>query len=233
MNQLMELLPLPTDETSIRNYALQAIASRRPELEKVALENAHGDVPKLMGNFVKTYIRNFQCLSFFKERYGTAAVDNLRGEFESMPFGMKMHYMGVKIVQVPGIGLRKASNFLLIQGDNIWDSVLGVPRNAQILDWVEALAACEFGGSMLAAAYNRGTCLDVALTGELNAILLEDSDGWSSKVHQMLWIRDEVVKSGFPKLPCFSHGPYSNSIGSPTPYLRKFADKHWPEKQRQ
>ena len=121
-----------------------------------------------------------------------------------------------------------ASNFLLIESSGIFDRSLGLDGSEQRNEWLNALANCGFGESVLACGYNRGTIWNIARTGHLNAILLDDNDGFSSKVSYMLNLQEELVKMGLKKPLCFSHGSYSHTSGLPTSRLRRFADEQWP-----
>jgi hypothetical protein len=220
--------PVVMELDELRKGAMRAIASMCPDHEKIAMENQPERVPRLIRNYIEEYVQNFRCLAEVRKRLGVGEIEKIRAEFQTLPFIEKMRCMGNRAFLVPGAPARKISNFLLIESSGIFDTALGLSGSEQRNEWLDALTACEFGGSILASAYNRGVCWNIAITGQLDAILLDDNDGFSSKVGYMLGVRDELVKLGMRSIPCFSHGPYSNSIGSPHARLRKFADECFP-----
>lgn len=212
----------------IRKGAMRAIASMCPDHEKIAIENESEQVPCLIQNYIEEHVQNFCCLAEIRKQLGIGEVEKIRAEFQAFPFIEKMQWMGEMAFLVPGTPARKISNFLLIESWGIFDTSLGLNGSEQRNEWLDALTACGFGGSVLVSAYNRGECWNIAITGQLDALLLDDNDGFSSKVGYMLGVRDELVKLGMKSIPCFSHGAYSNSIGSPHARLRRFADEFFP-----
>lgn len=213
----------------IRKGAMRAIASMCPDHEKIAIENEPEQVPRLIRNYIEEYVQNFCCLAEIRKQLGVGEVEKIRAEFQALPFIEKMRCMGQRGFLVPGKPERKICNFLLIESSGIFDCSLGLDGSEQRNEWLDALADCGFGGSVMISAYNRGSIWDIAQTGELDAILLDDNDGFSSKVGYMCNLRDELVKLGVKSVQCFSHGSYSNSIGLPHIRLRKFADEFFPQ----
>lgn len=228
---MKNLLPIPTDEAEIRKYALHAVAAMDEEMEQKVMGRKLNEIPKIMSWYIKTYIRDFQCLALVAEKYGDPEVERLHSEFRALPFFDKMRCMEVRVFRIPGQPIRSPSNFLLIESSGIFDSALGLGGSEQRNEWLDALVKCGFGESVLACAYNRGTIWNIARTGHLDVILLDDNDGFSSKVNYVCNLQDELVKMGLKKPLFFSHGPYSHTIGSPAPYLRRFADEQWPPRQ--
>ncbi|HEY9584626.1 MAG TPA: hypothetical protein VJI33_03555 [Candidatus Paceibacterota bacterium] len=201
------------------------------DIEQGVIQNKPEEMQKLLKGYIETYVRDFQCLSLLAQKHGVAEVEKLRSEFKSLPFIEKMRCMGNRAFLVPGTPARKICNFLLIESLGIFDTALGLSGAEQRNEWLDALTDCGFGGSVMTSAYNRGSIWNIAQTGELDVILLDDNDGFSSKVGYMCNLRDELVKLGMKSVQCFSHGPYSNSIGSPEIRLRKFADEFFPLNQ--
>jgi hypothetical protein len=199
-----------------------------PDLEKIAMENEPTQIPRLLRNYIEEFVKNFCCLAEVRKQLGAQEVEKIRAEFLALPFIEKMRCMGNRAFIVPGTPTRKASNFLLIESWGIFDTALGCNGSEQRNEWLDSLTACGFGRSVLTSAYNRGEIWNIGQTRQLDAILLDDNDGFSSKVGYMIALRDELVKLGMRELPCFSHGPYSHTFGSPETRLRKFADEHFP-----
>lgn len=223
-----DLLPLPTTDAEIRHYALRAIARTDDENEKVALENTPEHIPSLMDWYIESYIRDFQCLSLLKQKYGMGEVEKLRAEFEALSFLAKMRLggcgeSGVQII--PGQPTRTPLNLLLFEGSPPLSSLLGGGSCEEW--WVRGLHAVGLGGSVLIVSGNFSSCWKVASTGKVHALLMQDDDGYSSKVRHFRAYQEELRKLGLPVPPLFAHGGYTYSPDPLVVGLKKFFAKHF------
>src|SRR3989338_9733380 len=109
-----DLLPLPTEDSDIRHFALCAIANMDLNTEKRVLESESG-IPTCLRGYIPEYVRNYRCLFLIRRKYGLGEVEKLHAEFKALSFIEKMR-LGVfegGIEIIPGAGTGKPLNLLL------------------------------------------------------------------------------------------------------------------------
>jgi len=100
---------------------------------------------------------------------------------------------GVSVI--PGPRAEKCYNFFLYYGYGMF-----------VEDWKKALTAHGYNGSVLIYTYNHPSGFDVARTGQLHGLFLDDHIGMSEKGWWIDGLQDDLENFGSGRLPQFIWG---------------------------